>query len=169
MDLTALLLAGVAFVASIWLMVEGAEKLTESFLRLSITFGASTFVLGYILSGIDLENLAVGIAGATAQMPSVALGTVIGSGTFLLTFAVGATAILSPLRTDTPRRLIVLTLLSPVPFALLARHDASAGSRNAFPLARPDSESGGCRASWAVCRIRRLGNLRGPVAVVWLR
>ena len=120
MELTALVLAIVAFVASIWLMVEGAEKLTESFLRLSITFGASTFVLGYVLSGIDLENLAVGIAGATGQMPSVALGTVIGSATFLLTFAVGATAILSPLRTDTPRRLIVLTLLSPVPFALLA-------------------------------------------------
>jgi cation:H+ antiporter len=119
-DTAGLLLAGVAFVASIWLMVEGAEKLTESFLRLSITFGVSTFLLGYILSGIDLENLAVGIAGAVGQMPSVALGTVIGSAIFLLTFAVGATAVLAPLRTDTPRRLLVLTFLSPVPLALLA-------------------------------------------------
>jgi cation:H+ antiporter len=120
MDVTALLLASVTFVASIWLMVEGAEKLTESFLRISITFGVPTFLLGYVLSGIDLENLAVGIAGAVGQMPSVALGTVIGSATFLLTFAVGATAILAPLRSDTPRRLLVLTLLSPVPLALLA-------------------------------------------------
>ena len=46
MELTALVLAAVAFVASTWLMVEGAEKLTESFLRLSITFGASSSVLG---------------------------------------------------------------------------------------------------------------------------
>lgn len=119
-DITALLLAGVAFVASIWLMVEGAEKLTESFLRISITFGVSTFLLGYLLSGIDLENLAVGIAGAVGDMPSVALGTVIGSATFLLSFAVGATAVLVPLQSDTPRRLLVLTLLSPVPLALLA-------------------------------------------------
>ena len=120
MDITALLLTGVAFVASIWLMVEGAEKLTESFLRISITFGVSTFLLGYILSGIDLENLAVGIVGAVGHMPSVALGTVIGSAIFLLTFAVGATAVLVPLRSDTPRRLLVLTLLSPLPFAVLA-------------------------------------------------
>ena len=63
MDITALLLAGIAFAGSIWLMVEGAEKLTEGFLCLSITFGVSTFLLGYILSGIDLANLAVGIAG----------------------------------------------------------------------------------------------------------
>lgn len=120
MDGVALLLAGVAFVASVWLMVEGAEKLTEGFLRISITFGVSTFLLGYVLSGIDLENLAVGIVGAVGDMPSVALGTVIGSATFLLTFAVGATAVLVPLRTDTPRRLLLLTLLSPLPFALLA-------------------------------------------------
>jgi cation:H+ antiporter len=120
MDMTVLLLAGVGFVVSIWLMVEGAEKLTESFLRMSITFGVSTFLLGYLLSGIDLENLAVGIAGAVGEMPSVALGTVIGSATFLLTFAVGATAVLAPLRSDTPRRLLVLTFLSPIPLALFA-------------------------------------------------
>ena len=67
MDITALLVAGAAFVVSIWLMVEGAEKLTESFLRISIAFGVSTFLLGYVLSGIDVENLAVGIAGAVGQ------------------------------------------------------------------------------------------------------
>ena len=120
MDLAALSVAGLAFLASIWLMVEGAEKLTESFLRLSVSLGVSTFLLGYVLSGIDLENLAVGIAGAQGGLPSVALGTVIGSSTFLLTFAVGATAVLAPLRSDTPRRLLVLTFLSPVPLALLA-------------------------------------------------
>lgn len=120
MDIAALALPGVCFAASIWLMVEGAEKLTESFLRISITFGVSTFLLGYILSGIDLENLAVGIAGALGEMPSIALGTVIGSATFLLTFAVGATALLVPLESDTPRRLLLLTVASPVPLALCA-------------------------------------------------
>lgn len=118
MELTAVALAGGAFLLSIWMMVEGAEKLTESFLRLSITFGVSTFLLGYILSGIDLENLAVGIAGTVGDMPSVALGTVIGSATFLLTFAVGATAILAPLQSRTPRRLLLLTFVSPIPLAV---------------------------------------------------
>jgi cation:H+ antiporter len=120
MDLGGLFLAGVTFVASIWLMVEGAEKLTESFLRISITFGVSTFLLGYVLSGIDAENLAVGIAGALGQMHSIALGTVVGSAVFLLTFAVGTTAVIAPLHSDTPRRLLALTLTSPLPFALLA-------------------------------------------------
>ena len=101
-------------------MVEGAEKLTEGILRASLAFGVTPFLIGYVLGGIDLENLAVGVVGTLESLPAVALGTVIGSATFLLTFAVGTTAVVAPLRTSTPRRLILVTLLSPLPFALLA-------------------------------------------------
>jgi hypothetical protein len=57
-----LTLSILAFGAGVWLMVEGAEKFTEGVLRLSTRLGVATFVLGYLLSGIDLENLAVGVA-----------------------------------------------------------------------------------------------------------
>jgi cation:H+ antiporter len=115
-----LMLYAAGFVVSLVLMVGGAEKLTEGLLRMSVAFGVAPFVLGYLLSGIDLDNLGVGIASTLQGMPLIALGTVIGSATFLLTVAVGLTAIIAPLRAPTPRRLIVLTLLSPLPLAGLA-------------------------------------------------
>lgn len=113
-------LALVAFLFSIWLMVEGAEKFTSGLLRTSIAFGVPTFTLAYLFSGIDLENLAVGIVGAAQGLPGISMGTIIGSAIFMLTFAVGMTALLSPLQSQTPRRLILMTLLSPLPLAGLA-------------------------------------------------
>lgn len=113
-------LAIAAFLVSIWLMVEGAEKFTSGLLRTSVAFGVPTFTLGYLFSGIDLENLAVGIVGVVQGLPGISMGTIIGSAIFMLTFAVGITALLSPLRSPTPRRLILMTLLSPLPLAGLA-------------------------------------------------
>lgn len=114
------MLEAAGFVVSLILMVGGAEKLTEGLLRMSVAFGVAPFVLGYLLSGIDLDNLGVGIASTLQGLPLIALGTVIGSATFLLTVAVGLTALIAPLHSRTPRRLIVLTLLSPLPLAALA-------------------------------------------------
>lgn len=113
-------LAVVAFLVSIWVMVEGAEKFTSGLLRTSVGLGVPTFTLGYLLSGLDLENLAVGIVGAVQDLPGISMGTIIGSAIFMLTFAVGTTAVLLPLRSRTPRRLIVMTLLSPLPLGALA-------------------------------------------------
>lgn len=115
-----MILAGAVFLASLFLMIESAEKLTEGLGRASISLGVTPFVLGYVLSGIDLDNLSVGVAGILENLPVIALGTVIGSATFLLTFAVGITALLAPIRVRTPRRLIVLTLLSPLPFSAVS-------------------------------------------------
>lgn len=114
-----ILLAIPVCVLSLWLMVEGAEKFTDGLLSTAIGFGLSAFALGYIFGGIDLENLAVGIAGAAEGSSGISMGTVIGSAVFLLTFAVGVTALVSPLPVRVPRRLIILTLLSPLPLALL--------------------------------------------------
>lgn len=113
------LLTLAAFGFGIWLMVEGAEKFTEGLLRTSVRFGIATFVLGYLVSGIDLENLAVGVVAAGSGQPGISMGTVIGSAIFLLLFAVGLTAVIHPLRSPVPRRLLLLTLLSPVPLLVL--------------------------------------------------
>ena len=115
-----LVLSLVAFGVSVWLMVEGAEKFTEGLLRLSVRLGVATFILGYVLSGIDLENLAVGIASAAQGQPGISLGTVTGSAIFLLTFAVGMTAVLHPLEARTPKRLLILTLASPLPMLVVS-------------------------------------------------
>ncbi|HVR43603.1 MAG TPA: hypothetical protein VMS56_09170 [Thermoanaerobaculia bacterium] len=115
------LLTLAAFAFGIWLMVEGAEKFTEGLLRSSVRFGIATFVLGYLVSGIDLENLAVGVVAVSHGQPGISMGTVIGSAIFLLLFAVGLTAVIHPLRARVPRRLLLLTLLSPIPLLLLGR------------------------------------------------
>lgn len=113
--MTALLLSLTALGASVWLMVEGAEKITEALQRLSVRFGIASFAAGYLLSGIDLDNLAVGVVAASESQPGISLGTVVGAATFLLTFAVGITALIRPLETHTPKRLLVLTLVCPLP------------------------------------------------------
>jgi cation:H+ antiporter len=89
-------------------------------LKTSAVFGVSTFALGYLFSGFDPDNLAVAVTGAIQNLPGVSMGTTIGAAIFLLTIVVGVTAILHPLETKTPRRLIVMTLLSPIPLAGLA-------------------------------------------------
>lgn len=116
-----LILSLAAFGVSVWLMVEGAEKFTEGLLRLSVRLGVGTFILGYLLSGIDLENLAVGVVSAAQNQPGISLGTVIGSAVFLLTFAVGLTAVLQPLEAQTPKRLLILTLASPLPMLVVSQ------------------------------------------------
>jgi cation:H+ antiporter len=107
------------FAISLWLIIEGAEKFTDGLLEASAAFGISSFTLGFLFNGFDPDNLAVGIAGATQGLPGISMGTAIGAAVFLLTFAAGITAILWPLRVDIPRRLIIVTLFSPLPMAAL--------------------------------------------------
>lgn len=49
-------------------MLTYLEKFTSGLLRTSVALGVPTFTLGYLFSGIDRENLAVGIIGGTVAI-----------------------------------------------------------------------------------------------------
>ncbi|WP_456475388.1 sodium:calcium antiporter [Candidatus Pyrohabitans sp.] len=109
----------IIFIIGIALVVWGTERFVEGMIGSALVIGVSTFALGVIFGGFDAENLATGIAAGLKELPGISLGTIIGSGIFLLGAAVGITAFLVPLEVRIPRRYIYLTLLSPLPMLAL--------------------------------------------------
>jgi cation:H+ antiporter len=76
----------------------------------------STFAVGALLSGLEAENIAVGLAaavGAGAGAP-IALGTVFGGATFLVCVALGLGAILYPIQVKLPRGFLAVMAIAPV-------------------------------------------------------
>ena len=109
----------IIFVLGIALVVWGTERFVEGMIGSALVVGVSTFALGVVFGGFDAENLATGIAAGLKELPGISLGTIIGSGIFLLGAAVGITAILVPLEVRIPRKYIYLTLVSPLPMLAL--------------------------------------------------
>ena len=97
--LTGLLLLGGGIALVLW----GAERFTDGAVRVAVRFGLSTFYVGAIVSGFEPENLVTGAAAALGALPQVALGTVIGSATFMLTGGLGLTLLLVRMRVEIPR------------------------------------------------------------------
>jgi cation:H+ antiporter len=90
------------------LVVGSTEKLVESLVGVSLAFGVSTFLLGVLLVGFDAENLAVGVDASARGLPEVALGTIIGASLVAIAFALGLTALITPIRLDVSRKGVLL-------------------------------------------------------------
>lgn len=103
-----------AFVLGAVLAVWATERLLEGLVSLATVLKLSAFVVGAVLSGLEAENIAVGLgAGANAAAP-VALGSVFGGAIFLVCVALGLGAVLFPLKVKLPRLILVIFALSPV-------------------------------------------------------
>jgi cation:H+ antiporter len=109
----ALLVAGVA------LVVAGAQIFFDGLLASASRLRTSPFVLAVLLSGLELENLAAGIAANAKGIPGAAAGTFLGGTTFLALAVGGVAALAAPIRADLPRPVIGWTLAAPIPLALL--------------------------------------------------
>jgi cation:H+ antiporter len=104
-----LLFAGGALLA-IW----ATERLLEGLVGLALLVGLSTFVVGALLSGLETENIAVGVAASHAGAPAVALGSVFGGATFLVCMALGLGALIAPLEVRLPRPFLLIGAATPV-------------------------------------------------------
>ena len=67
-----------------------------------------------MLGGMEAENVAVGLAAGSRGAAEVALGTVFGGGIFLVCVALGAGAMIVPLRVHLPRSVLAVFALTPV-------------------------------------------------------
>src|SRR5919107_1619304 len=110
----ALLAAGIATI------VLGAEAFFDGLLGAARRVGVSTFFLTLLISGLEIENVAAGLAAHLAGFPGAAAGTFFGGTTFITLGVAGLGAILVPFRVSLPRQFLLTTAFAGAPLALLA-------------------------------------------------
>ena len=122
--------------AGLVLVVVGAELLLGGLLGAARRLGTTPFVLTAVLSGLELENIAAGIAANARGLPNAAAGTFLGGTTFLALAVAGAGALVRPLDAGLlPRRALVWTAAAPLPLLLLALDGELTGLDAVFLLA----------------------------------
>jgi Ca2+/Na+ antiporter len=102
------------FAIGVVLVIWATERLLEGLVGLARLLRISTFAIAAIFSGLEAENVAVGLAAAGREAPEVALGTVLGGAIFLVCVALGGGALLYPLRVRLPRGFLLLLASYPV-------------------------------------------------------
>lgn len=101
-------LALAAFAAGVVVVVVATERLLEGLVGIARAAHVAPFVAGAVLSGLEAENIAVGLAAGGRGASEVALGTAFGGGVFLLCVALGLGALIAPLRVTLPRLVVLL-------------------------------------------------------------
>ncbi len=106
----------VLFLVGVVLAVWATERLLEGLIGLAALTALSTFAVGAVLSGLEAENVAVGLAAAVGggSGAPIALGTVFGGATFLICVALGLGALLYPIQVRLPRGFLVVLALTPL-------------------------------------------------------
>jgi cation:H+ antiporter len=102
------------FTAGVVIVVWATERLLEGLVGIAMALRVAAFAASAVLSGMEAENVAVGLAAGSRGAADVALGTVFGGGIFIVCFALGLGAMIVPLRVRLPRGVLVLFAAAPV-------------------------------------------------------
>ncbi len=103
-----------AFLLGVVIVVWSTEHLLAGMVGLATLLRAAPFVIAGIFSGLEAENVAVGVVAARAHHAEIALGTVFGGGSFIVCVALGLGAVLFPLRVDVPRGVLAMFAATPI-------------------------------------------------------
>src|SRR5215212_217946 len=114
------LISVVLLAAGIATIVLGAEAFFDGLLGAARRIGVSTFFLTLLISGLEVENIAAGLAANFAGFPGAAAGTFLGGTPFITLGVAGLGAILVPFRVGLPRQFLLTTAFAGAPLALLA-------------------------------------------------
>ena len=109
------------FIAGAALLIYSAEKLIVYLVGAAAGLRISVFLLAIIFTGIEFDDVALGIALNLEDLSSVALGTVFGTAISMTGIVLALAAIISPTRVDIPREYIALFAVAPlvmIPFIL---------------------------------------------------
>jgi cation:H+ antiporter len=109
-----LIIALLLFVIGAGLAVFATERLLEGLVSLALLLRLSAFAVGAVLSGLEAENIAVGLAAGGRGAAEVSLGTVFGGAIFLVCVALGVAALLFPLEVQIPRGVLAIFAASPL-------------------------------------------------------
>ncbi|MBO0870072.1 MAG: sodium:calcium antiporter [Micromonosporaceae bacterium] len=103
-----------AFLLGVVVVVWSTERLLSGLVGLATLLRAAPFVIAGVFSGLEAENIAVGVIAARDRHVQIALGTVLGGGSFVVCVALGLGALLFPLRVRVPRGVLVMFAAAPV-------------------------------------------------------
>lgn len=102
------LLAVLLFVVGVVIVIVATERLLDGLVGIARAVRVAPFVASAILSGMEAENIAVGLAAGQRGAADIALGTAFGGATFLLCIALGVGGLIAPLRVHLPRGIVLL-------------------------------------------------------------
>jgi cation:H+ antiporter len=118
------------FVAGAALLVYCAEKLIGHLVGAAGRLHISVFLLAIIFTGIEFDDVALGVALNVDDLGEVALGTVLGTAISMTGIVLALAAIISPTTVNIPRSYVAVFAASPlimVPFVLTAPLTAGDG------------------------------------------
>lgn len=103
-----------AFLLGVVVVVWSTDRLLAGMIGLAALLRLAPFAIAGIFSGLEAENVAVGLVAAHGGVPELALGTVFGGGVFIVCVALGFGAVLYPLRVELPRGVLAAVAMAPV-------------------------------------------------------
>lgn len=107
-------LALIVFGGGVVLVVLATERLLDGLVGIAMLLRMAPFAVSAVLSGMEAENVAVGLSAGSRGAADVALGTVFGGSIFVVCVALGAGAMIVPLRVQVPRGVLALFALTPL-------------------------------------------------------
>jgi cation:H+ antiporter len=111
------------FVSGAALLIFSAEKLVGYLVGVASHLKVSVFLLAIIFTGIEFDDVVLGVALNLEDLDGVAMGVVFGTALSLPGIVLALAAIVAPCRVTVPRSYILLFALAPlvmVAFALMA-------------------------------------------------
>src|ERR671912_274268 len=99
----------------ITLVIVGAETFFSGLLSTAARLGTSSFFFTILVSGLEVENIATGLAANLAGFPGAAAGTFLGGTTFITLGVAGIGAILVPFQLHLPPSFLWWTALAGAP------------------------------------------------------
>ena len=111
------------FISGATLLVYSAERLISALVGVSRGLRISTFLLAIIFTGIEFDDIVLGVALNLEDEQDVALGLVLGTAVSFTGVVLALGAILTPTRFDVPRDYIVIFALAPLIMVVFALRD----------------------------------------------
>jgi cation:H+ antiporter len=106
------------FISGAALLIYSAERLIVNLIGTARGLGVSVFLLAIIFTGIEFDDLVLGVVLNLEGLGDVALGTVVGTTIAMSGVVLALAAIIAPSRADIPRDYIVLFAAAPLVMVL---------------------------------------------------
>jgi cation:H+ antiporter len=102
------------FIAGAALLIYSAEKLIGYLVGIASGLRVSVFLLAIIFTGIEFDDIFLGVALNLEDLEGVALGVVFGTALSMTGVVLALAALLAPTRVNIPREYVVLLAAAPV-------------------------------------------------------